>query len=77
MVTLSKRDDALLLSHLRAVGIDIPVGESVCLRINGLDIDFVPMRPDRSGRPSHGLKAHRPKRASPGVPLSAAIPRGE
>jgi hypothetical protein len=57
MPELQKRDDALWLRHLRSVGIDLPVGKPARLRINGHEIDFEPMRPDRSGRLTHGLKA--------------------
>ena len=71
MPLMTKQDDVLWLKHLRAAGIDIGVGETACFCINGAEIHFEPMRPDRNGRPTHGLKA---------IPFSLprwnAIPKG-
>lgn len=57
MPSFLKQDDAVWLRHLSEVGIHVPVGQPVRLRVDGLDVDFIPMRPDRHGRPTHGLKA--------------------
>lgn len=71
MPELEKRDHALWLRHLRAVGIHIPVGNAACLRINGREVQFEPMQPDRNGRLTHGLKA-----SGPNAQHWHAIPKG-
>src|SRR5688572_24730109 len=57
MVQLEKTDDVLWLSHLRKIGINIPVGHAASLRVNGLIVRFDPMKPDRRGQMTHGIKA--------------------
>jgi hypothetical protein len=71
MPLMTKHDDVLWLKHLRAAGIDIAVGHTACFTINGAEIHFEPMRPDRNGRPTHGLKA-----APSSLPRWNAIPKG-
>ncbi len=71
MPLVTKEDDVLWLKHLRAVGIQIDVGEAACFTINGARINFEPMRPDRNGRPTHGLKA-----TLASLPNWNAIPKG-
>lgn len=71
MTIMTKQDDVLWLKHLRAAGIYIAVGETACFLINGAKIHFEPMRPNRTGRPTQGLKA-----ISSSLPGWNAIPKG-
>ncbi len=55
-----KSDDCLWLRHLRDVGIEIRPNAAATFIVNGRPVEFIPMKPGKDGRPTHGLKAHGP-----------------
>jgi hypothetical protein len=61
MPTFDKRDDVLWIKHLRGIGINVVLGTAVRFLVNGIEIEFAPMK-SSGGNPTLGLKAIGPNR---------------
>lgn len=71
MPRLVKQDDALWAKHLAEGGLSLDPGKSMTLRVNGSEVQFVPMEVGRDGRQTPGWKARGKNEA-----LWRSIPKG-